>query len=116
MVSKMFKVSLSVWVTRTLLGLLSQNDTRLKNRHQASYNKPRNRAILGCKHTERQAAVAAADLHWVYGDAWEWVWDRFWSVTIHSNGTLPLPLMLDMPLDARCEHSLIVQSNMYSIF
>ena len=35
--------------------------------------------------------------HYVQGDAWEWVWDRFWSITMHSNGTL-----LDAPLDAQC--------------
>ena len=39
-------------------------------------------------------------------DAWEWVWDRFWNVTMHSNGTLPLMLTLDAPLDARCGYSL----------
>ena len=54
--------------------------------------------FLSCKHTERQVA----DLHWVYGDAWEWIWDPFWSVTMHSNGTLPL----DALLDARCVHTL----------
>ena len=31
---------------------------------------------------------------WIHGDAppdiWEWVWDQFWSVTMHSSGTLPL--------------------------
>ena len=49
----------------------------------------------------------------VNGDAWEWVWDRFWSVTMHSNEnyltlrmTLPLPLMLD----ARCVYSLNLQT------
>ena len=60
---------------------------------------------LRCKHTERQAAAAVADLHWVYGDAWEWVWDQFWRVIMHSNGTLPLPLTLGAPLDARCGYS-----------
>ena len=49
---------------------------------------------LSCKHTERQAA----DLHWVYADAWEWIWDPFWSFTMHSNGTLSL--------DARCGYTL----------
>ena len=28
---------------------------------------------------------------------------------MHSNGTLPLPLMLTLPLDARCVHSLSLQ-------
>ena len=28
-------------------------------------------------------------------DAWKWGRGRFWSVTMHSNGTLPLTLTLD---------------------
>ena len=28
-------------------------------------------------------------------DAWKWGGGRFWSVTVHSNGTLPLTLTLD---------------------
>ena len=47
---------------------------------------------LSCKNSERQAE--AAGLHWVYGVAWEWIWDRFSSVTMHFNGTVPLPLIL----------------------
>ena len=41
----------------------------------------------------------------VYGDAWEWVWDRFSSVTMHSNGTYQT---LDAATDAaaRCVHTL----------
>ena len=38
-------------------------------------------------HTKRQRQLKSFD-------AWERVWDRFWSVTMHSNGTLPLPLPL----------------------
>ena len=32
--------------------------------------------VLSCKHTKRQRQML------VYGDAWEWFWDRFSSVTI----------------------------------
>ena len=46
--------------------------------------------------------------HWIhcdtYLDAWEWVSDWFSSVTMHSNGILPLPL--DALLAARCGYSL----------
>ena len=35
-----------------------------------------------------------------------WRAGRFWSITVHSNGTLPLLLTLDVPLDARCGYSL----------
>ena len=55
-------------------------------------------ADLSCKNSERQAE--AAGLHWAYGDAWEWIWDRFWSVTMYFNGMVPLPL------DARCVYAL----------
>ena len=41
-------------------------------------------------------------------DVWEWICYPFWSVTMHSNGTLPLLLSLDVPLDARCGYSLNV--------
>ena len=48
--------------------------------------------------------------HWIqcdaHLDAWKWVWDRFLNVTMHSNGTLPLLLMLDAPLAARCGYSI----------
>ena len=61
---------------------------------------------LNCKHTERQAARQAARLHWNTFAAplvtSEWIWDPFWSVTMHSNGTVPL----DPPLDARCVYTL----------
>ena len=29
-------------------------------------------------------------------DAWEWIWDPFWSITMHSNGTLPWCLGMDL--------------------
>ena len=50
---------------------------------------------LSCKNS-----AAAVGLHWAYGDAWEWIWDRFWSVTMYFNGMVPLPLPLGvfMPL------------------
>ena len=35
---------------------------------------------LSYEHTERQRLMQ------VNGDAWEWVWDPFWSVTMHFNG------------------------------
>ena len=59
-------------------------------------------SALSCKHTEHQAARS----HWNTFAAplatWKWVWDPFWSVIMHSNGTLPL----DAPLDARCVYAL----------
>ena len=51
------------------------------------------------KHTERQAAASAADLHWVYDDDREWVWHRCWSVTMYFNG------MLTLPLEAQCVYT-----------
>ena len=45
--------------------------------------------ILSYKHTKRQRQLWSFA---AYHDAWEWVWDRFWSVTMYSNGTLPLRL------------------------
>ena len=56
-------------------------------------------ATLSCEHTERPAA-AADQIHWVYGDAWEWVWDPFWSVTMYFIGMVPLPF------DAWCVYTL----------
>ena len=50
------------------------------------------------------------DRAWV--DAWEWIWDWFWSVTMYSNGTLPLPL----PLDAQCVYTLSPISYILSLF
>ena len=44
----------------------------------------------------------------VNGDAWEWVWDRFLSVTMHSNGTLPLPLTLPLGVGIALESYLTV--------
>ena len=43
-------------------------------------------------------------------DTWEWAWDRFWSITMHSNGTL----LLDVPVDARCVYTLspLLQSSL----
>ena len=59
--------------------------------------------ILSYEHTDlqrqRQLWSFAA---WVA--AWEWVWDRFWSGKMHSNGTLPLTLA------ARCVHALKLTS------
>ena len=63
--------------------------------------------MLSCEHTERQVAASAADLHWVYGDAWEEIWDWFWSVTMYFNGMVPLPLPPTLPLDTRCVYTLI---------
>ena len=63
---------------------------------------------LSGEHTERQAAAAVTDLYWVYGDAWECVWDRFWSITMYFNGMVSLLLPLPLPLDARCVYALTV--------
>ena len=77
---------------------------------------PFNPIVLGHNHTERQASSVILYIinYWsgdACHDAWEWVWDPFWSVTMHSNGTLPL----DALLDARCgyafsEHTITKES------
>ena len=58
----------------------------------------KNRFFLGqslsYEHTERKRQR----LMRVNGDAWEWVRDPFWNVTMHFNGTLPLPLGVFIPL------------------
>ena len=56
---------------------------------------------LEYKHTERQASSIQAAAFRSFDachDAWEWIRDQFWSVTMHSN----LTMLLDAPLDARC--------------
>ena len=62
-------------------------------------------STLSYEQTERQRQNCNASL-WIHcdspHDAWKWVWDRFWSVTMHSYGSLPL----DVPLDARCGYAL----------
>ena len=62
---------------------------------------PRASFFLSYAHTERQRQYQRQTSK-VPLATWEWVWDRFWSGTMHSNGTLPLPL----PLAARCAHTL----------
>ena len=55
--------------------------------------------------------LSVPDLYWsgdACHDAWEWVWDRFWSITMHSNGTLPLDVPLAALVDARCGYALKV--------
>ena len=52
---------------------------------------------------QQQRQYQAASLKFA---AWEWVWDQFWSGTMHSNGTLPLTLPLPLTLDARCVYTL----------
>ena len=65
------------------------------------------------------ASLYIATLHMMLGnaphDAWEWVWDRFWSFTMHSNGTLLLDAPLDGPLDAWCVYTLRVADSKGSI-
>ena len=41
----------------------------------------------------------------VNGDTWEWVWDRFSSVTIHKHWLLPLPLTLGVVRPLRSIHT-----------
>ena len=53
---------------------------------------------------QRERQIGSHWIHCVQGDAWEWVRDRFWSVTMYFNGMVPLPPPLT--LDARCVHSL----------
>ena len=64
------------------------------NNESCSINKAMNTPSV-----KRQAAASHL-IHWINGDAWEWVWDRFrqGSVTMYSNG-YNLALMLS--LDAR---------------
>ena len=37
---------------------------------------------------KRQASDLIHWNHYVQDDTWEWVWDRFWSIKMYSNGTL----------------------------
>ena len=62
---------------------------------------------LNCKHTERQVARSHWNTFAAPLAAWEWVSDPFWSVTIHSNGTLPL----DALLGAQCVYTLKIPPN-----
>ena len=66
---------------------------------------------LGHNHTERQAPGTRLDPIDAHLDAWEWVWDWLSSITMYSNGTLLLPLMLDTPLATRCGYSFSIISD-----
>ena len=57
---------------------------------------------------QRQRQLWSCDA-WV--DAWEWVWDPFWSVRVYSNRTL----LLDTPLDTRCGYALTATYVVYGL-
>ena len=64
--------------------------------------------------TDGVAAVAASLKFWRL----DWrlrIWDQFWRVTMYFNGTLPLPLTLDAPLDARCVYTLTTNAKLTSL-
>ena len=48
-------------------------------------------------HTERQRQSQWQQPMLVYGDAWEWVWDRFSSITIDQHWPLTLLLGVVIP-------------------
>ena len=75
----------------------------LWNRVKISFQQTKVKGIT-TPSVKRQASSGSFEVYTCH-DARQWIWDPFWNITMHSNGTLPL----DAPLAARCGYSLRVE-------
>ena len=77
------------------------------------------------RHSQRQRQIGSHLSTWIHCDAhldaWEWVLDQFWSVTMYSNGplllTLPLTLILGVfiPLESFTDLSVFIRLLVFAV-